>query len=90
MRTALARAANAVAGLARQAPSARAAERRKASAWPRSSRHNALDRRFTATRLNQRWVAGFTYIWPAEGWLYLAGVIDLFSRRVVGWAMKTE
>jgi transposase InsO family protein len=33
---------------------------------------------------NQKWVADFTYIWTAEGWLYVAVVIDLFSRRVVG------
>ena len=39
---------------------------------------------------NQRWIADFTYIWTAEGWLYVAGVIDLFSRRVVGWSMKAE
>ncbi|GAU83418.1 mobile element protein [Bosea sp. BIWAKO-01] len=49
-----------------------------------------LDRQFTATRLNQRWVADFTYVWTAEGWLYVAAVIDLFSRRVVGWSMKAE
>jgi putative transposase len=51
---------------------------------------NVLDRQFTATRANQRWIADFTYIWTAEGWLYVAGVIDLFSRRVVGWSMKAE
>ena len=49
-----------------------------------------LDRQFTATRPNQRWIADFTYIWTAEGWLYLAAVIDLFSRRVVRWSMKAE
>ena len=37
---------------------------------------------------NQKWIADFTYIWTAEGWLYVAAVIDLFSRRVVGWSMK--
>ncbi|WP_188236134.1 IS3 family transposase, partial [Sphingopyxis sp. LK2115] len=46
-----------------------------------------LDRQFTADRPNQKWVADFTYIWTAEGWLYVAAVIDLFSRRVVGWSM---
>jgi putative transposase len=51
---------------------------------------NVLNRQFTATRPNQRWIADFTYIWTAEGWLYVAGVIDLFSRRVVGWSMKAE
>ncbi len=39
---------------------------------------------------NRKWVADFTYIWTAEGWLYLAAVIDLFSRRVVGWSMQAE
>ncbi len=48
---------------------------------------NVLDRQFTATAPNQKWVADFTYVWTSEGWLYVAVVLDLFSRRVVGWAM---
>ena len=51
---------------------------------------NVLDRDFGAPAPNQKWVADFTYIWTAEGWLYVAAVIDLFSRRVVGWSMKAE
>ena len=51
---------------------------------------NLLDRAFEASAPNQKWIADFTYIWTAEGWLYVAAVIDLFSRRVVGWAMKAE
>ena len=51
---------------------------------------NMLDRQFQAERPNQKWIADFTYIWTAEGWLYVAAVIDLFSRRVVGWSMKAE
>ena len=51
---------------------------------------NLLDRAFEASAPNQRWIADFTYIWTAEGWLYVAAVVDLFSRRVVGWAMKAE
>ena len=51
---------------------------------------NVLDRQFAAEAPNQKWVADFTYIWTAEGWLYLAAVIDLFSRRVVGWSMKAD
>ena len=51
---------------------------------------NLLDRQFTAQRPNQKWIADFTYVWTAEGWLYVAAVIDLFSRRVVGWSMKAE
>jgi putative transposase len=49
---------------------------------------NILDRQFAAERPNQKWIADFTYIWTAEGWLYVAAVIDLFSRRVVGWSMS--
>jgi putative transposase len=51
---------------------------------------NLLDRAFEAAAPNQKWIADFTYIWTAEGWLYVAAVVDLFSRRVVGWAMKSE
>lgn len=51
---------------------------------------NVLDRQFMANRPNQKWVADFTYIWTAEGWLYVAVVIDLFSRRVVGWSMNAN
>ena len=50
---------------------------------------NVLDRTFEAPSANRKWVADFTYIWTAEGWLYVAAVIDLFSRRVVGWSMST-
>ena len=51
---------------------------------------NVLDRQFEATGPNQRWVADFTYIWTDEGWLYFAVVMDLFSRRIVGWSMSSE
>ena len=49
---------------------------------------NVLDRRFEAPAPNRKWVADFTYVWTAEGWLYVAAVVDLFSRRVVGWSMS--
>jgi putative transposase len=49
---------------------------------------NILGRQFEAERPNQKWIADFTYIWTAEGWLYVSAVIDLFSRRVVGWSMS--
>lgn len=49
---------------------------------------NKLDRAFMADGPNQKWVADFTYIWTVEGWLYLAVVLDLFARRIVGWSMK--
>ena len=45
---------------------------------------NVLDRSFEAAAPNRKWVADFTYLWTAEGWLYVSAVIDLFSRRVVG------
>jgi len=51
---------------------------------------NLLDRSFEANAPNCKWIADFTYIWTAEGWLYLAAVIDLFSRRVVGWSMQAS
>jgi putative transposase len=49
---------------------------------------NVLDRSFEASAPNRKWIADFTYVWTAEGWLYVAAVIDLFSRRVVGWSMS--
>ncbi len=49
---------------------------------------NVLDRQFEASAPNQKWVADFTYVWTAEGWLFVAVVLDLFSRRVVGWSMS--
>ncbi len=47
-----------------------------------------LNRAFDAASANRKWVADFTSLWTAEGWLYVAAVIDLFSRRVVGWSMS--
>ena len=47
---------------------------------------NKLDRRFAVSEPNKYWVTDITYIWTEEGWMYLAVVIDLFSRMVVGWA----
>lgn len=49
---------------------------------------NVLDRAFEASSPNRKWIADFTYVWTAEGWLYVAAVVDLFSRRVVGWSMN--
>jgi transposase InsO family protein len=49
---------------------------------------NVLDRRFEVERPDTVWAGDITYIWTLEGWLYLAVVLDLFSRRVVGWAMS--
>ena len=49
---------------------------------------NLLDRQFGAERPNQKWIADFTYVWTAEGWLYVAAVIALFSRRVGRLSMR--
>ena len=49
---------------------------------------NVLNRQFDAPAPNRKWVADFTYLWTAEGWLYVTAVVDLFSRRVVGWSMS--
>ena len=49
---------------------------------------NLLKRNFTATAPNQVWTSDITYLATAEGWVYLAVIIDLFSRQVVGWSMQ--
>ena len=49
---------------------------------------NLLQQNFTAKEMNQRWASDITYIKTRQGWLYLAVVLDLFSRRVVGWSMS--
>jgi transposase InsO family protein len=49
---------------------------------------NVLDRDFTAQQPNQKWLADITYIDTQQGWLYLAAVLDVFSRRIVGWSMQ--
>ena len=51
---------------------------------------NVLNRQFNPTRPNQAWVADITYIRTRSGWLYLAVVLDLFARKVVGWAMSPD
>ncbi|HEY6085980.1 MAG TPA: IS3 family transposase [Nitrospira sp.] len=48
---------------------------------------NTLDRAFTVDAPNRVWAGDLTYVWTMEGWLYLAVLLDLYSRRVVGWAM---
>jgi putative transposase len=49
---------------------------------------NLLDRTFDAETPDARWTADITYLWTGQGWLYLAVILDLFSRRIVGWAME--
>ena len=69
------------------------ARRRRRFRRTTDSRHafpiapNLLGRVFTAAAPDQVWLADLTYIWTAEGWLYLAVVLDLYTRRVVSWAM---
>ncbi|MEN9846754.1 MAG: hypothetical protein RIS36_1901 [Pseudomonadota bacterium] len=66
---------------------AKAAKKFKATTNSKASQPvapNTLDRDFAATAPNQKWVGDITYIWTEEGWLYLAVVIDLFTRKAVG------
>lgn len=49
---------------------------------------NLLERNFTATAPNQKWAGDITYLWTRSGWVYLAFFLDLFSRKVVGWALS--
>jgi putative transposase len=51
---------------------------------------NLLDRDFTADRPNRKWAGDISYIWTREGWLYLAVILDLHSRRVIGWAVSNR
>jgi transposase InsO family protein len=51
---------------------------------------NLLQRDFEATATNQKWCADLTYIWTAEGWLYLAAIEDLYSRFITGWALESS
>ena len=79
------------ASMRRQGLRAKAAKKFKATT---NSQHslpvapNLLQQNFTATAPNQKYASDITYLWTAEGWLYLAAVIDLYSRLVVGWAMS--
>ncbi len=51
---------------------------------------NLLNRNFSADLPNEKWVVDISYIWTREGWLYLAVVLDLYSRRVIGWAVSNR
>jgi len=78
------------ASMRRQGLRAKAAKKFKATT---NSKHdlpvapNRLQQDFSASAPNQKWVGDITYLWTEEGWLYLAVVVDLYSRLVVGWAM---
>lgn len=79
------------ASLRRQGLVAKAARKFKATT---NSKHNLpvfdnlLQQDFSATAPNQKWVGDITYLWTEEGWLYLAVILDLFSRQVIGWSMS--
>jgi hypothetical protein len=81
------------ASMKRQNLRAKAARKYKATT---NSNHNlpvapnVLQQNFSAEAPNQKWVSDITYLWTGEGWLYLAVIIDLFSRLVVGWALAAE
>lgn len=51
---------------------------------------NLLNRDFSADRPNQKWAGDISYVWTQEGWLYLAVILDLYSRRVIGWAVSNR
>ena len=46
-----------------------------------------IEQNFTALAPNQKWVSDLTYVWTDEGWLYLAVIMDLYSRAIIGWSM---
>jgi transposase InsO family protein len=84
-----------VARLMRQAHLASVRQRRQRvqttdSKHPYPLAANVLNRQFEAQRPNQKWVSDMTYIPTQQGWLYLAAVLDLFSRKIVGWAMSAN
>ena len=82
---------NTVAGLMKEgglrASTARKFRHTTDSAHTHPVAENVLARDFTATRPNEKWAADITYLWTDEGWLYLAAVEDLYSRKVVGWSL---
>ena len=79
------------ASLQRQRLVAKAARKFKATTY---SKHNLpvfdnrLNQNFRATAPNQKWVGDITYLWTEQGWLYLAVILDLYSRQVIGWSMS--
>jgi putative transposase len=73
-----------------------AAQRHRRRCRTTDSRHlnpvapNTLGRNFTASRPNEKWVADITGVWTQQGWLYVALVLDVYSRLVIGWAMSAH
>jgi len=58
------------------------------SAHSKQVAENHLNRDFTPEKPNTSWVGDITYIWTAEGWLYLATIMDLYSRKIIGWSLR--
>lgn len=81
-----------VARLMREADMSAQRKRRRVLTTKRDATHpvavNVLNREFTATEPNTKWVTDITYIPTTAGWLYLAVILDLYSRAVVGWSMS--
>jgi transposase InsO family protein len=73
-----------------QAIKRRRRRRQEASAPLEAIPDNVLDRQFTPERPDKAWVADITYLPTAEGWLYLAVVLDLYSRRIVGYSVQSS
>ena len=65
----------------------RSSKRRRTASTTRAVASNLLDQNFSAEAPNEKWAADISYIWTAQGWLYLAVMLDLYSRRVIGWAV---
>ena len=70
-------------------------QRRRYCVTTQSTHHlsvanNILNREFSVSRPNRSWVTDITYLWTLEGWVYIAAVLDLFSRRVVGWSIANH
>ncbi len=79
------------ASLKRQGLRAKAARKFKATTYSKHNlpvAENVLQQNFHAEQPNQKWAGDITYLWTSEGWLYLAVVIDLYSRKVIGWSMS--
>jgi transposase InsO family protein len=64
--------------------------RARAGAPPEVAAANILRREFAATRPNEKWAGDITYVPTRQGWLYVAVLMDLYSRRIVGWAMDAQ
>ena len=83
-----------IARLMREAGMSAKRKRRRVVTTKRDATHpvapNLLKREFVATEPNKKWVTDITYVPTAQGWLYLAVILDLYSRLVVGWSMSTH